>query len=118
MTTQKPVNLRFSKPPPSATRPPLRVLKPLENHAFPVNSQNAVGAVGAADSGSRRYKKADNTFTKRSRLTDLEWLGLLAVVAWPLILILLATQLPDFHCKPGDVTTTNGRPVCKASAHE
>ena len=44
-------------------------------------------------------------------LTDPEWLGLTAIIAWPLIVMLLAT-LGDLRCHPGDRNTINGRDLC------
>ena len=40
-----------------------------------------------------------------------EWLGLTAIIAWPLIIILFAT-LGDLRCRPGDRNTINGRDLC------
>lgn len=46
-------------------------------------------------------------------MTGLELLGLAIIAGWTLLFI-LAVHIPDFHCRQGDVATTNGRDLCPA----
>jgi hypothetical protein len=90
------MSARFSKPPPSATRPPLLWLKPLEMLGFLVKHGNAGDAARAANSGSPWYKNWDSLFAGRSGEREPYWLRLtwLAFLAVTVALLSLSPKHP------------------------